>query len=47
MAGRPARTYIQQLCADMGFSPEDLPEAMDDREGWRERVRDICADGAT
>ena len=24
-AGRPARTYIQQLCADMGCSPEDLP----------------------
>ena len=30
-AGRPARTYIQQLCADTGCSPEDLPEAMDDR----------------
>ena len=24
-AGRPDRTYIQQLCADTGFSPEDLP----------------------
>ena len=23
-AGRPARTYIQQLCADTGCSPEDL-----------------------
>ena len=46
-AGRPARTYIQQLCADTGFSPEDLPEAMDDRQGWRKRVRDIRADGAT
>ena len=23
-AGRPARTYIQQLCEDMGCSPEDL-----------------------
>ena len=32
-AGWPARTYIQQLCADTGCSPEDLPEAMDDREG--------------
>ena len=32
-AGRPAGTYIQQICADMGCSPEDLPEAMDDREG--------------
>ena len=46
-AGRPARTYIQQLCVDTGCSPEDLPKAMDDREGWRERVRDILADGAT
>ena len=26
-AGRPARTYIQQLCEDTGCSPEDLPEA--------------------
>ena len=24
-AGRPARTYIQQLCEDTGCSPEDLP----------------------
>ena len=31
--GRPARTYIQQLCVDMGCSPEDLPRAMNDREG--------------
>ena len=31
-AGRPARTYIQQLCEDTGCRPEDLPEAMDDRE---------------
>ena len=46
-AGRPVRTYIQQLCADTGYSPEDLPEAMDDREVWRERVRDIHADDAT
>ena len=46
-AGQPARTDIQQLCVNMGCSPEDLPEAMDDREGWLERVRDICADGVT
>ena len=46
-AGRPAWTYIQQLCVDMGCSPEDLPEVTDDREWWQERVRDICADGAT
>ena len=42
-AGQPARTYIQQLCEDTGCSPEDLPEAMNDREKWRERVRDIAA----
>ena len=46
-AGRPARTYIQQLCEDMGCSPEDLPEAMNDREKWRERVRDTRASRAT
>ena len=46
-AGQLARTYIQQLCEDMGCSPEDLPEAMNDRERWRERVRDTCADGTT
>ena len=44
-AGRPARTYIQQLCEDTGCNPEDLPKAMNDREKWRERVRDICAGG--
>ena len=37
-AGRPARTYIQQLCEDMRCSPEDQPEAMNDWEKWRERV---------
>ena len=42
-AGRPARTFIQQLCDDAGCNPEDLPEAMNDRETWRERVRDIRA----
>ena len=46
-AGQPAWTYIQQLCEDTGYSPEDLPEAMNDREKWRERVRDIRAGGAT
>ena len=46
-AGRPARTYIQQLCEDKGCSPEDLPETMNDREKWREKVRDIRASGTT
>ena len=40
-AGRPARTYIQQLCEDTGCCPEDLPRAMNDSEEWRERDRDI------
>ena len=44
-AGRPSRTYIQQLCEDTGCSHvEDLTEGMNDREKWRERVRDVCAD---
>ena len=46
-AGRPARTYIQQLFEDTGCNTEDLPKAMNDREKWRERVRDICAGGTT
>ena len=46
-AGRPARTYIQQICEDTGCNPKDLPEAMNDREKWRERARDIRAGGAT
>ena len=46
-AGRPARTYIQQRCEDTGCCPEDLPEAMNDTEKWRERVRDIHATSTT
>ena len=46
-AGWPARTYIQQLCEDTGCSPKDLPEAMNNWEKWRERVRDIRACGMT
>ena len=46
-AGRPARTYIYQLCEDTGCCTEDLPEAMNDREKWRERVRDIRATSTT
>ena len=44
-AGRPARIYIKQLCEDTRCSPEDLPGAMNDREKWREKVRDIRASG--
>ena len=38
-AGWLPRTYIQQLCEDTGCSPEDQPEAMNDR--------DIYAGGTT
>ena len=46
-AERPARTFIQQLCEDTGCCPEDLPDAMNDREKWRERVRDTRATSTT
>ena len=46
-AGRLAQTYTQQLCEDTGCSHEDLLEAMNDREKWRQRVRDIRASGTT
>ena len=46
-AWRPARTYMQQLCEDSGCYPEDLPEVMNDREKWREMVRDIRATSTT
>ena len=36
--------HEQQLCEDMGCSPADMPEAMNDRKKWRERVRDIQHD---
>ena len=45
--GRLARTYIQQLCKDSGCSSKDLPEAMNDRDKWWERVRDIRTSGTT
>ena len=45
--GWPARTYLQQLCANTGCSLEDLPGAMDDRDGWWERVREICVSSET
>ena len=32
-AGRPAKTYLHQLCADTGRSLEDLPGAKNDRNG--------------
>ena len=37
-AEHPARTYIQQLCANTGCSLQILPEVMDNREGWWEMM---------
>ena len=46
-AGWPTRTYIPQRCEDTGCRPEDLPEVLNDREKWRERIRDIHPSGTT
>ena len=43
--GQPAWIYVRQLCVNTGL--EDLLDAMDDSEGWRERVKDICTDNVT
>ena len=32
--GQPERTYLHQLCADIGCN---MPGAMDDRDGWSEK----------
>ena len=45
--GQAKAAYIQQLCEDTGRNPEDLPEAMNDREKWREMVKNIRAGGTT
>ena len=45
--GRLARIYLQQLCTDTGCSQEDLPEAWDDRSGWRERERESRVSSTT
>ena len=38
--GRPTWTYLHQLWIDTGCRLEDLPEAIDDRDEWRERERE-------
>ena len=39
--GRPTRTYLHQLSVDTGYTLEDLPGAMDDRDRLIDRVREI------
>ena len=41
--GQPAKSYTHQLCADIGFSLEELPVAIDDGDGWVERVKRLRA----
>ena len=36
--GRPAKTYIDQISSDTGCEREELSNAMQDRDGLRERV---------
>ena len=38
--GRPAISYLQQLFTDTVRCLEDLPEAINDRDEWRERERE-------
>ena len=47
MAVQKQGGQLEPTCEDTQCSPEDQPEAMNDREECRERVRDIRADGAT
>ena len=44
---RTTSSNLHTACEDWECSPEDLPEAMNDREKWQERVRDIHASGTT
>ena len=45
--GRTVRAYLPQLCPHTGCSLEDQPEAMDDKDTWRERVRETRASSTT
>ena len=40
---QPAKTYIHQLCVDIGYRIEDLLRAMADGDKWWERIKEICA----
>ena len=43
---QPERTYIHQRCTDTGCRLDDLPGAIDDRDGYQEKFRElsvVCA----
>jgi len=37
--GRLCKTYIDLICEDTRLNAEDLPTAMQDRNGWKQRIR--------
>ena len=43
---RPVRTYVHRLCMETGWSLEDLPEEIENRDEFRVRVREIIASGS-
>ena len=45
--GQTGKTYQQQLCADTFYCLEDQQEAIYDRDGGREGVREIRASSLT
>ena len=42
-----AETYLHQLFVDAKGSEEDVSEAMDDKDGWHERVKKPYAASVT
>ena len=47
MAGQKQDDQLEHTSSSYGLGPKDLSEAMNDREKWRERVRDIRACSTT
>ena len=39
---KPAKTYIHQLCANIGCHFERLPSVIADRDRWWEGVKGVC-----
>lgn len=40
--GRPVGSLINQLISDTGIRKEGLDRAMDDKNGWKKMVRNVC-----
>ena len=41
------RPILHKLCVNIAYNLEDLPGVMDDRERWRQRVKELHAVFAT